>query len=166
MLGEKSPWSAKSDAPWLTISLPDGRGSKVKMVIWSPWSAWWDFSLIGLLGSPNLWMFIWPEAVLVVCLYLPVCLNIKAVQTDIYCGKGAEIWFCHICLMVYRSEIVLVMPLPPPAPKWRHSHPRHQLTRHELKLVSPFRSPASSWFFKFFLSAIGLVFPSACCLLA
>ena len=105
MLGEKSPWSAKSDAPWLTISLPDGRGSKVKMVIWSPWSAWWDFSLIGLLGWPNLSMFVWPESVLVVCLYLPVCLNIKAVQTDIYCGKGAEIWFCHICLMAIEARL-------------------------------------------------------------
>ena len=74
------------------------------------------------------------------CLHRPL----KTVHTDIYClwQRSGNMILPHL-LDGHRSEIVLVMPLPP-APKWRHSHPRHQPTRHELKLVSPFRSPASS----------------------
>ena len=75
------------------------------------------------------------------CLLIPL----KTVHTDIYClwQRSGNMILPHL-LDGHRSEIVLVMPPPPSAPKWRHSHPRHQLAWHGIKLVFPFRSPASS----------------------
>ena len=79
------------------------------------------------------------------CLPIPACLPKyqSCANRHLLWQRSGNMILPHL-LDGHRSEIVLVMPLPPPAPKWRHSHPRHQLTRHQLKLVSPFRSSASS----------------------